>query len=68
MEQLQMELAGEPKTIKIQVLRGLMQCVGSDGKAIRPFVLNLALNVVVEVPQVEVVPVVKWLVGVIKNG
>lgn len=63
-----MELAGKPKAVKIQVLRGLMQCVGSDGGATRPFELALALGATIEVPQAEVVPTVNWLMGVIKNG
>jgi hypothetical protein len=61
MEQFQMEMAGKSRETKLQVLRGLMQCVGSDGKATRDFELRMALGAVVTVPQSQVIKAVLWL-------
>lgn len=61
MEQFQMEMAGKSREIKLQVLRGLMQCVGTDGKAMRDFELRMALGAVLEVPQAQVIKAVLWL-------
>lgn len=61
MDQFRMEMAGKSREIKLQVLRGLMQCVGADGKATRDFELHMALGAVVIVPQGQVIKAVLWL-------
>lgn len=61
MEQLLREMAGAPKEQKIKVLRGLMQCVGPDGRATRDCEVHFALGAILTVPRGEVIGAVKAL-------
>ena len=55
MEELQRETITMSREAKLHVLRGLMQCVGTDGRATRDFELRMALGAAITVPQAQVV-------------
>ena len=61
MEDLQRETASMSRDAKLNILRGLMQCIGADGKATRDFELRLALGATITVPQRQVVKTILWL-------
>lgn len=63
MEDLQRETISMSKDAKLNVLRGLMQCIGTDGRATRDFELRLALGATVTVPRAQVVKAAIWLKG-----
>lgn len=63
MEEFQRETNSMSRDTKLKVLRGLMRCVGSDGKATQDFELRMALGAVVTVPRAQVVKAVLWLQG-----
>lgn len=63
MDDLQRETASMSKDEKLKVLRGLMQCIGSNGKATSDFNLRLALGVVITVERAQVVKAALWLKG-----
>jgi hypothetical protein len=61
MEQLQRETMSMSRDAKLNILSGLMQCIGADGKSTRDFELRLALGVTIVVPQAQIVKSVLWL-------
>lgn len=63
MEDLQRETISMGRDARLNILRNMMQCIGTDGKATRDFELRLALGVVVTVPQAQVVKAVIWMKG-----